>query len=116
MPNENRRDARINCNIPVVLQVDDSLIMVPCRNLSIKGMFVKGSLEIKEGTEVSISFRLPVESKTNPIIKAKGHVVWINNKSSMESKAPVGFGIQIDEIIGEIVRKRLMTFIEANKE
>jgi Tfp pilus assembly protein PilZ len=78
-------------------------------------MFIKGSLQIKQGTEVLISFRLPVESRTNPIIRAKGHIVWINNIRSMQSKVPVGFGIQLDEIIGESIRKRLMTFIESNK-
>ena len=90
--------------------------MVPCRNISIQGMFVKGRLEIKEGTEVSISFRLPVESRYNPVIMAKGRVVWINDKMSKHLKVPIGFGIQIDKIIGESCKKRLLAFIEANME
>ena len=114
MPNENRSGPRINCNIPVVLQVADTLIMVPCRNICIQGMFIKGNLEIYEENEVSISFRLPVESRVNPVIKAKGRVVWINNKRSKHSDVPIGFGIQIDKIVGESYKHRLMTFIESN--
>jgi Tfp pilus assembly protein PilZ len=79
-------------------------------------MFVKGGLEIKEGTEVSISFRLPVESRISPVVKAKGHVAWINDKRSKHSKVPIGFGIQIDKIIGESLKKKLMAFIEVNME
>ena len=119
LPAVNRRAPRVRCNIPVVLQLEGRLVMVPCENISVEGMFVKSSLSIKPGSEVLISFRLPGLSSNRGKIKAKGHVVWINNTKSLTAKIPVGFGIQIDEIVGEKVGKRrhdeLMAFVEANR-
>jgi DNA-binding response OmpR family regulator len=120
LPAKNRSAPRINCNIPVVLQFEDTLAMVPCDNISIEGLFVKSELKVDAGREVLISFILPGDSKTKTKIKATGHVVWINNKRSLHSKVPIGFGIKINEIIGDKIsqhrREELMAFIKSNKK
>jgi CheY-like chemotaxis protein len=120
LPAVQRSMPRIPCNIPVVLQCDDTLALVPCDNISVEGMFIKSSLKIKKGSEVVVSFRLPGESRTKLQITAKGRVVWNNEKRSLHSKIPIGFGIKNDVIIGGKSnmhrREELMAFIEANKE
>jgi DNA-binding response OmpR family regulator len=120
LPTVNRRVPRVRCNIPVVLQFEDTLAMVPCDNISIEGLFVKSELKINAGRDVMISFILPGDSRTKARIKARGHVVWIKNKRDLYSKAPIGFGIKIDEIIGDKIsqhrREELQAFIESNKK
>jgi len=120
LPAVQRSVPRIQCNIPVVLQFDDSQAMVPCNNISVDGMFIKSSLKIGKDSEVEFSFRLPGEARTKSQIKAKGRVVWSNEARSLQSKAPIGFGIKNDVIFGDKAsrqrRAELMAFIEANKE
>jgi len=116
LPVIDRRNPRINCQLPVTLQFGDTLAMVECGDLSVEGMYVKSNLDIKEGTGLDITFNLPGESAITAKIQAKGHVAWLNRQSNVTT----GFGIQLDEIIGEglamLRKKDLAAFIEANRK
>lgn len=119
LPVKDRPKARVNCQMQVAIEYDGISVMVECCNLTLEGMFVKSKLKTKIGSKIGLSFNLPGQATS--VIKAKGRVAWTNNlESSLHTKMPIGFGIEIDEITGEghpaLRKKELVQFIKANEK
>ena len=115
LPVIDRRRARVNCQIQVELQFDDTTTIVESDNLSLEGLFVKSKLKLILGSKINVSFSLPGEPESR--IKARGRVTWHNDLlTSLQTNMPIGFGIEIEEITGEgltsLRKKELISFIE----
>lgn len=120
IPVIDRRKLRVNCQMQVTLQFDETVATADSVDIGTDGISLRSNLQIPQGaqgTQVQLAFTLPGESES--IIKARGRVAWLKDvKTGLQVKMPIGFGVEFDEIVGEglpsLRKKELKAFIDAH--
>jgi HD-GYP domain-containing protein (c-di-GMP phosphodiesterase class II) len=88
---------RLQCSFPVTFQMNGKMFSGTGVDVSANGIYVAADLEVREGSEIKLSFAFP--DNNSIICNARGRVAWVNNrKERRKSNLPVGFGVEFVEI------------------
>jgi DNA-binding response OmpR family regulator len=109
-------DERMPCRAFVQYTQGNESFFGTVEDVSMDGMFIGTSREVKAGELLTLKFLLPWSGAT--LIKTSGQVSWVNNRRHRRNKSlPPGFGVnfqgidphaadQIDDYL-QLMRKRL---------
>ncbi len=118
LPVIERRTARVRCQIPVTLQINDGKFSGICDDISMHGLYVATDVKTTVGSDLALSFHLPGSGAQ--LIEIRGRVLWLNRGiTQIKPTMPIGFGVEFIEITGEglpMLRKNeLKAFVEAHQ-
>jgi uncharacterized protein (TIGR02266 family) len=108
---QQKRQPRIEYRTQVSTKIDRRTISGASVDISLGGLFVNTETEvdIPPGTEVTITFTLPSESRP---IQVPGKVIWVNaGEPRPAQRLPKGFGVHFKNVSGDI-RGALQEYIE----
>jgi len=108
-PSDPRRDFRVPCSRPVVLEAGGRELAAVVRDLSTRGAFLVFGNALKPGQPVVLRLRLPAGG-----LRIPGHVAW---KRGRGERGDEGIGIQFDPLddgaltaISRLVEARIDAF------
>lgn len=102
-----RKHPRLDVNLRVCFEMEDSTAQAFTRNISLNGAFLKTDRAVAEGARVQASFRIPGESRT---IRCEA-VVHRTDPNESPFNPASGFAIEFDGM-SEDDRDRLEEFID----
>jgi uncharacterized protein (TIGR02266 family) len=108
---QQKRQPRIEYRTQVSTKIDRRTISGASVDISLGGLFVNTETEvdIPPGTEVTITFTLPSESRP---IQISGKVIWVNaGEPRPAQRLPKGFGVHFKNVSGDI-RSALQEYVE----
>jgi hypothetical protein len=87
---------RLQRGFPVAFQMNRKVFSGIGVDISANGIYVAVDQEVREGSEIELSFALP--DNNSIICNARGRVAWVNDrKERRKSSLPVGFGVEFIE-------------------
>jgi len=95
-----RREPRVPCRMPVTVEADSASFVGMSYDIAMNGLFVASDYKAEPGSEILLSFNLPLcEDKVTVI---RGRIAWHNNgNEDIKNHLPKGFGVEFLEITGE---------------
>jgi uncharacterized protein (TIGR02266 family) len=108
-----KRQTRIEYRTQVATKIDQRTISGASVDISLGGLFVttETDIDIPPGTEITMTFALPSESRP---IQIAGKVIWVNaGEPRPAQRLPKGFGVHFKNVSGDI-RGALQEYIETS--
>jgi len=100
LPIIERREPRIPHRMPVTIETDAGTYNGLGHDISLNGIFVETTHDMKSEHEIVLRFMLPPGNGTTII--ARGRIAWRNNTAGPAGNGlPRGFGVEFLEITGE---------------
>lgn len=110
VPSINRREKRMDVDIPVKFKMFGVTLSGRIRDISIRGVYIAADYPVEPGGMVELSFNLPDDAAT--AVRVLGRIRWVNtSKERKKGGMLAGFGVEFASLpddIQKILRRQVI--------